>query len=149
MITEQHIRDLVNSYFADTPYFLVETTVKPAQRITVYIDGDQRVTVDVCQQLNRYLEEQLDRDNQDFDLTVSSSGIDRPLRLLRQYRKNIGNELQITLKSGTVISGTLVEIVDETISLIGITNPRNPEKKEISIKFNEIKTAVEVIKFKK
>ncbi|HNW72560.1 MAG: ribosome assembly cofactor RimP [Bacteroidales bacterium] len=149
MITEQHIRDLVNGYFADTPYFLVETTVKPAQRITVYIDGDQRVTVDVCQQLNRYLEEQLDRDNQDFDLTVSSSGIDRPLRLLRQYRKNIGNELQITLKSGTVISGTLVEIVDETISLIGIPKPGNPEKKEISIKFNEIKTAVEVIKFKK
>ena len=149
MITEQHIRDLVNGYFADTPYFLVETTVKPAQRITVYIDGDQRVTVDVCQHLNRYLEEQLDRDNQDFDLTVSSSGIDRPLRLLRQYRKNIGNELQITLKSGTVISGTLVEIIDETISLIGIPNPGKSEKKEISIKFNEIKTAVEVIKFKK
>lgn len=149
MISEQHIRNLVNGYFTDTPYFLVETTVKPNRRITVYIDGDQRVTVDVCQQLNRYLEEQLDRDNEDFDLTVSSAGIDQPLRLLRQYRKNIGNELQITLKSGTVLSGTLLDIKDETMSLLGTTNIKNPDKKEFSIKFDEIKTAFEVIKFKK
>lgn len=150
MITAQQIQDLVDNYCAGTAIFLVETVIRPTNKITVYIDGDHRVTVEECRRLNRFLEEELDRDLQDFDLTVSSAGTDRPLRLLRQYTKNIGNDLKVTLMSGTILTGTLIAIGDDTIQL-NINNKRagKTEKEELTVKFNDIKSAVEVIKFKK
>jgi ribosome maturation factor RimP len=152
MINEKVIKKLIAGYFQGGEFFLVDLIIKPGNKISVFIDGDHRVTIETCRQLSRYIEEQLDRESEDFDLTVSSSGADRPLKLPRQYRKNIGNDLEVITNAGDKITGKVMSVTES-----GIEIERQPEKKTgktqekivFSLKFDEIKTAKEVISFKK
>jgi ribosome maturation factor RimP len=151
MITEQQIIRLVEAHLATGDVFLVEVAVKPGNQISVFIDGDHRVNVDSCRELNHFLNESLDRDKEDFDLTVSSSGADRPFKLPRQYKKNIGNALDVVTKTGEKFSGVLLK-VNETGIEMEIPPLKKPKKdpgiKIVSLEFSDIKTAKEVITFK-
>lgn len=149
MITEKQIAELVDQHFQGSEYFLVEVVVKPTNKISVYIDGDQRVTVDICQQLNRFLEDRLDRDVQDFELTVSTAGADKPLKLHRQYKKNIGKGLEIIMKSGDKMTGTLMSVTGSCLTFLPDPVKKGPARTEITINFPDIKTAKEIITFKK
>jgi len=152
MITEKQLRSLIESHFEGTGLFLVELAVKPGNRISVFIDGDQRVSVETCRLVSRYLEGSLDREKEDFDLTVSSAGADRPLKLPRQYRKNLGNNLEIVTASGEKFTGKLQKAGDDGIELEKTPGGKKGTRQEMQIvklKFDEIKTAKEVISFKK
>ena len=152
MITEKQIKKLVENHFEGGEFFLVDLVMKPENRISIYIDGDRRVTVEACRRLSHFLEDNLDRESEDFDLTVSSAGADRPLKLPRQYRKNIGNELEVVPKEGDKFTGKVLNADDS-----GVEIEKNPVKKSakdqekiiITLKFDEIKSAKEVISFKK
>ena len=151
MITKEQITKIVDKKLKASDKFLVDVAVQPGNRILVFIDSDTSVSVDDCNELCRFIESQFDRDMEDFDLTVSSSGLDRPLKLLRQYKKNIGQELTVAPVTGEPLSGILVNVTESGIELEHpVKKPKKEIKKENSkLTFEEIKTAKIIIKFGK
>lgn len=117
MIQAQHLRQLIEAHLEGSGNYLVDVTVSSANKITVLIENDKNVSIDDCVQLSRWLEKQLDRDAEDFSLEVSSPGIDQPFRVMRQYAKNIGREVDVVLKDGKKLSGKLLSADDNTIAL--------------------------------
>ncbi len=151
MITDTKLIKLIESHLKKGETFLVDVVVKPGNQISVFIDGDHGVTIEDCKELSYFLNESLDRETEDFDLTVSSAGADRPLKLPRQFRKNIGKTLDVVTKTGDKISGIVIKSTDAGIELE--IPPLKKSKKEqeikiVSLKFSDIKTAKEVITFK-
>lgn len=96
---------------------MVEVRVTPANEIVVTVDSDTQVGIDRCVELSRSIEEALDRDQEDFELTVMSAGIGQPLKYLRQYRKLIGSPVEVVLKDGGKIIGKLVDASDNQIAV--------------------------------
>ena len=94
---------MVNSLLANHPtHFLVEVRIKPTNNVKIFIDADEGVILSDLIEYNRKLYKQLEESgifpNGDFSLEVSSPGLDEPLKLFRQYKKNIGRFVDITLK---------------------------------------------------
>ncbi|MCK9401564.1 MAG: ribosome assembly cofactor RimP [Bacteroidales bacterium] len=143
------ISRLVNEHLAGTDKFLVEVFIKPINRIFVFIDGDHGVTIADCIELSRFIESQFDREKQDFELNVSSSGADQPIRQQRQYVNNIGRSLQVKLSDDNTITGKLEAIDDKGITLL---TPGDKKKKTapetLNLTFEEIKESKVVISFK-
>jgi ribosome maturation factor RimP len=100
-----------------TDCYLVDVTVSGENDITVEVDSDRGVSIDDCAALSRYIEENLDREKEDFSLEVGSPGITSPFKALRQYRKNIGNEVEVLLENGTKLTGILEEAGEREITL--------------------------------
>ncbi len=110
MITEKHIASLVETFLEGSDQFVVSIRVTPQNKILVHIDGDQGVTIDDCVKLSRHIEQQLDRDKEDFELEVSSVGVGHPLQLPRQYRNNIGRRLAILDVHDKRVKGKLAQV---------------------------------------
>ena len=115
-------------------------------RINVAIDGDNGITIDDCIELSRTIEGSLDRDAEDFELNVASAGLDSPLKLKRQYKKNVGRDLTVTTFEGETTEGQLVEADDEHITLQPQGN-RKSQPKPVQYAYSDIKTAKIVIHF--
>ena len=107
MKLSEKIHDLVAEVLEGSDKFLVDFVVQPGNRFTVYIDGDHGVTIQDCQSVSRSIENNVDHEKEDFDLTVSSAGLDHPLKYERQYRKNIGQDLDVITLDGKKIEGIL------------------------------------------
>ena len=99
--------------------FLVEVKMTPGNQITVLLDADNGITIEKCTAVNKalykYLEESGLFEDGNFSLEVSSPGIDKPLKLHRQYTKNIGRKVEVELLDGTKLEGTLTHVNDEDI----------------------------------
>ena len=104
---------------ADTDVFLVEVKVKPTNNIKVFIDSDAGLSIEKCIQVNRALYKKMEElamfPNGDFSLEVSSPGLDEPLKLFRQYKKNIGRNVEIITKEGQRKEGKLIEVTEDGI----------------------------------
>jgi ribosome maturation factor RimP len=149
MIDIANITGLVNDGLKDTDKFPVDVQVKGSNVITVLIDGDSGVTIEDCIKLSKYIESNLDRDEEDFELRVSSSGADKPLKMKRQYKKNIGRELNVDLTDDTRMSGKLESVSDDNIIIITKGEKKKGGKpREISIDFDSIKEASVILSFK-
>lgn len=126
-------------------YFLVEVRIKPTNNIKVFIDGDQGISIEKCVQINRALYKKLEESGlfpgDDFSLEVSSPGLDEPLKMLRQYQKNIGRQVEILLQDGAKKEGRLVEVSEDGI-IVEETKGKNKKKEVIShaFLFENIKT---------
>lgn len=120
MIDKKIIENLVEAKLLDTDCFLVDVTVSSDNNIVVEIDSDNSLDVDTCVELSRFIEISLDREVEDFSLEVGSAGLTSPLKVLRQYQKYIGKEVEVMDKTGKKHTGILVEAgnsqfsVDET-----------------------------------
>lgn len=128
------IEKMVLDLLEDQPqYFLVEVKIKPTNNVKLYLDGDQGITIEKCISINRPLYKQLEESGlfpaDDFSLEVSSPGLDEPLKLFRQYRKNIGRPVEVLLKDGRKIEGKLTEAKEEAIT-VEETRGKN-KKKEV------------------
>ncbi len=155
MIDKNLIEQLVEEKLADSSNYLVDVTVQPGNIIVVEIDNDEAVGIDDCVELSRYLEDHLDRDQEDFELEVGSAGITSPFKVLRQYKKNIGNEVEILLKEGVKLTGVL-KSADEDGLVVTIEKQVKPEgakrkvtvQEDLSYQYNEIKYTKYLIRFK-
>ena len=107
MIEKKVVSQLIEEKLASSSNYLVDVVIKPGNLIVVEIDNDEAVSIDDCAELSRYLEEHLDRDVEDYELEVGSAGITSPFKVLRQYVKNIGNEVEMLLKNGSKLTGVL------------------------------------------
>lgn len=146
---EQRVEALIKD---DPGVFLVEVRIKPTNNVKVFIDGDQGVSIEKLVQYNRRLYRQLEEESLfpggDFSLEVSSPGLDEPLKLYRQYLKNIGRSVEVIettgeRKEGKLISANEQEIVVETVTGKG----KKIETVQHTISFDNIKTTKVQIKF--
>jgi ribosome maturation factor RimP len=148
-MTVSEITRIVNEHLAGTNRFLVEVFIKPVNRIYIFIDGDHGVTISDCVELHRHVESQYDRETVDFELNVSSSGADQPIRLPRQYLKNIGRSLNVKLSEEETITGQLEAVHETGITLLTKGDKKKKSAPEtLDIKFVEIKESKVIISFK-
>ena len=117
MIDKVEILRLVREELDGTDKFLVDLYISKNNCINVSIDGDNGITIDDCIALSRYIESHLNRDEEDFELNVASAGLDSPLKLIRQYKKNVGRGLKVEITDGSIRQGELLEATDEKIVL--------------------------------
>lgn len=96
-----------------TDLFAVSISVSADNRIVVELDSMGRMDVDTCVAVSRRIEQRLDRDSEDFELEVGSAGLTSPLKVRKQFDKNIGNEVEVLTRDGRKFQGTLVETTDE------------------------------------
>jgi len=146
MIDKLYILDIIDQALKGSEKFLVDLKITTDNRIYVSIDSDDAINIDDCVDLSRRIENSLNRDEEDFELNVASAGLDSPLRLPRQYKKNIGQELTVTTFEGETFEGRLTDATDTQITL------RKPGKKNtpvepITLTYSDIKTAKIIIKF--
>ena len=108
---------VVEKALADTDMFVVDCTITPDNTIDLILDSDTSVSIDACAMLNHAIGEKFNRDEEDYSLTVASAGIGEPLKLVRQYKKLVGESVEVLLKSGVKILATLDEVSDENITI--------------------------------
>ena len=150
MISKEKISALASEHLKDSDRFIMEVKVKTGNIITVYLDGDTPVTIDDCVALSRHIESGLDRDEEDFELRVTSYGADKPLILPRQYRKNTGRDLNILTRDGKSITGKLLDVEDDSI-LIEVKKEKKKNQFQatsVEVKFEDIEKAMIVIAFR-
>lgn len=108
---------VVEKTLEGTDMFVVDCTITPDNTIDLILDSDTSVSIDTCAMLNRAIGEAFDRDVEDYSLTVASAGIGEPLKLVRQYKKLVGESVEVLLKSGIKILATLDDVTDEAITI--------------------------------
>ena len=148
-IIENKVKALIS---AEQELFLVEVKVKPTNNIKVFIDGDQGVSIEKLVQYNRRLYKQLEEENLypegDFSLEISSPGLDEPLKLNRQYVKNIGRFVEVDDINDMKREGKLISVTAEEIEIEEIKGKgKKVETVQHTISFSEIKTTKIQIKF--
>ena len=153
MINKKQIEQLVGDFLEGSDRFLVQAKVSKDNIVHVIIDGDQGVTIDNCVEISRHIEKNLDREVEDYELKVLSSGLDYPLSMLRQYKKYIGKDISVTLQNDNKVHGELLEAEENHILLREEVEKKNKKKitltpgEAIRIPMDEIKQTKAVIKF--
>ena len=155
MILKDTINQIVENYLVATDYYLVDLKATPDNRISVEIDSFDGVSIDFCAELNKHIESQFDREVEDFELEVSSAGLTEPFKVIKQYEKNIDNEVEVLTKSGKKLTGILVE-VHENDFVLQIEKTEKPEgaKRKMTVienltfTYEEIKHTKYIIRFK-
>ncbi|MDA3944532.1 MAG: ribosome assembly cofactor RimP [Bacteroidetes bacterium] len=153
MIRKEEIIQLAEDLLEGTDRFVVDVLVKPDNRIMIFMDADSAVTIDHCVELSRYIEQNLDRDEEDFELRVSSAGLDQPLQLLRQYKKAIGRKVSVKTAEDEIKKGVLITADEKEIQIEErIVKQYNKLKKEVkgdtfTIPLDQIEEIKEVIDF--
>lgn len=155
MIEKKLIIDFAEQYLEGSPNYLTDVSVSADNTITVEIDNDHGVDIDDCVALSRYLESKLDRDTEDFELTVTSAGLSSPFKILRQYKKYEGREVEVLSKNGQKITGML-KSSDDNGFIVSVTKKIKPEgakrkievEEDIRFAFEEVKHTKYLIRFK-
>lgn len=155
MISKEQIEQAAQDGLVAHGLYLVEVSVTPANAITVVVDADGPVGIDECMALSRHIESQLDREVEDFELSVMSAGIGQPLVLARQYAKRVGCTLEVLRTDGQKLQGELIGVTPDGISLRYTLREMVEGKKrkqevehEDHIAFANIKRAIELVPFK-
>jgi len=154
MTFKEKVYSLVTEGLIEKPsIFLIDLTITDAFKIIVSLDGDNGVLLQDCIDVSRSIENNLDREEQDFSLEVASVGVGSPLKMVRQYKKNVGRTLIVKLATET-IEAELVEANDNFIILSW--KAREPKKlgkgketvqKREEIPYIEIKEAIVTVTF--
>lgn len=155
MISKDTVKQIVESYITAKGYYLVDINVTKDNHISVEIDHFEGVSIDFCVELTREIESGIDRETEDYELQVSSAGLTEPFKVLKQYQKNTGNEVEVLTKEGKKITGVLTAADAEKITL-QIEKQIKPEgakrkvtlSEDLEIPYENIKTTKYIIRFK-
>ncbi len=150
MIEKQTIEELVKEFIKGTGLFLVAVKVSSANRIIVLADKNEGITIDECASIHRHIENNLDREKEDFELQVSSPGLDLPFGVIEQYYKNEGKKVEVVDNEGLKITGNLKNVTEggfEIESEVKIKG-KSKELKDISFNFDQIKSTRVILTIK-
>jgi ribosome maturation factor RimP len=159
MISATLIRELAEKKIQETESnrdksFLVDVSVNAMNKIRVTIDNIDGLAINECVNMSRFIENQLDRETEDFELEVTSPGLDQPFKVFRQYEKNIGREVEVKLNDGQKIEGKLIAANENAIDLEQITKEKKEDGKgkqlvtrHLNFPFDTIKETRIIIKF--
>lgn len=155
-ITKDTIEQLVQEAIQGTDLFIVEILISHSMVIQVSVDSMAGVSIDTCVSISRFIESKLDREQEDFELTVMSAGLSEPFKVHKQYVKNEGKQVSITTNDGKKYIGTLSKVNDSAVVIqyeeIVKTGPKGKKKpvvNEKEISFSEIKKTILELTFKK
>ena len=153
MIDKTELQQVINRALEGTKMYLVTLKVSKDNVIEVALDSDEDITIDDCVAVNDAVLEAFDRDQEDYELTVGSYGITSPLLLPRQYRKNIGYEVEVLTADGRKLKGVIADADDEGFTLSAtvkkkLEGKKRPELVEEQERFNynDIKQTKNIIK---
>lgn len=147
------VEKLVETLLAnESDYFLVTVKIKPVNNIKVYLDGDNGLSIEKCAIFNRKLYKLIEEANifpaGDFSLEVSSPGVNEPLKLHRQYVKNIGRPVLIVFNDGTQKEGKLIQVTPNDLVIEQTTGKgKSMQIQQLVIPFHNIKTTTVQIQF--
>lgn len=154
MISTNLVRELAENKLRENDSFLVDVTISAMNKIRVTIDNFRGVSIQECVGVSRFIENQLDREAEDFELEVSSPGLDQPFKVIKQYQKYIGKEVEIVLNNGQKTEGKLIAANEKEIELeqSGKEKVEGKKGKQLVIKsqvlpFDKIKETKIIIKF--
>ena len=154
MKTEE-IKHLIEPILTEHHLFLVELKISKDNVIEVFVDALEGVNIQTCIAVSREIESSLNRDEEDFELTVMSAGIGQPLKMLRQYRKLIGRPVEVILKDGGKIVGNLTDASETSIAVeyeerVAVEGKKRKQlvttRRELSL--DEVKSTCEYLDFK-
>ncbi len=150
MIDKEKIEKLANEFIKGTGIFLVAVKVSSSNRITVLAETMTGITIDECAAIHRFLEKNLDRNNGDFELQVSSPGLDMPFGVIEQYHKNEGKRVEVTGMDGTKVTGNLKNVTSGGFELETELKIKGKvkEAKELSYNFDQVKSTRIVLTIK-
>lgn len=156
MIDKAKLTQVVEDAIKGTDLFLVDIKITPTNEITVTVDSTKDVDIEQCLALTRTIEENFDRDVEDYELEVGSAGLTSPFKVKGQYDKNIGNPVEVITRDGRKLHATLKAVADDfsscTLSVTkkvkeeGQKRPKNVEVDEV-LPIGDIKSIVYEIKF--
>jgi len=152
MEMKEKITDLAEKSIANPAHFLVDVAVSKHKpwKFTVIVDGDQGITIDDCAAVSRELNGLLENEIPDpYTLEVTTPGLDHPLKLNRQYKKNVGRGVKVVRKDKSIVTGNLKQSEEEKIVVeTEIGQGKKTELKIIEIPFTEIEKAFVTVSFK-
>ena len=142
----QKVQDLLSLALEQYPnIFLVDLKISNDKSINVILDGDKEVNIKDCINISRAIEFDLDRDEEDFSLKVASAGLGSPLKLPRQYRKNLGRKLEVISSDGLKFMGELTHVKEDAIELQWKQREPKPiGKGKVTVTKNKILTFDEI-----
>lgn len=155
---EEKIHELLASKFSEEGFldcFFVDFHLSAANKLEVFVDCDSGLTLEKCQKISRFLEHYFDEAGwlgEHYTLEVSSPGLGRPLKLQRQYAKNIGRKVEVTMKDGTIKTGPLVAAGDTSFTIeetVVVLDGKKKKKMEVQteLPYEQVKKTMIVISF--
>lgn len=155
MIDKKALTNIIEAGLKDSDIFLVDVIINTGNAIVVEIDSATGTSIDECIRLTRLVEENFDRDKEDYELEVGSAGLTSPFKIKAQYDKNIGNDVEVLSGDGRKIKGILKEVNDtdfvvtttKKVKLEGSKRPTEIEEDE-TFKYSEIKYTKYLMQFK-
>ena len=155
MISKQKIEELVSQWLQGKDYFLVDIAISSDNKIVVEIDHADGVWIDDCVELSRFIEERLDRDEEDFELEVGSAGLGQPFKVEQQYQNHIGKEVEVMQADGKKVKGILRSVDGRrfTVSVkekVKVEGKKRPELQDVDHQYDmdEVKYTKYLISFK-
>ena len=140
MITKERIQQLVDEFLTENEeIFLVSLKIGGGNQIEVLIDSFQGIKMGDCVKLSRHIEGSLDREEEDFALQIASAGLSEPFKVFKQYEKNVGRKIDVKLKGGEKILGTMLS-AEEGKGIVLETKSREKigKKKQVVVKQHEL-----------
>ena len=150
MIDKETIIGIAEEYIKGTKLFLVGVKIGGSNRITVLADTNEGITIDECASIHRHIEKNFDREKEDFELQVSSPGLDAPFAVIEQYYKNEGRKVEVIDTEGSKFTGILKNLnkggfeLETEVKIKGKTK----ELKDISFNFDRVKSTRGILTIK-
>jgi ribosome maturation factor RimP len=150
MIDKVKIENLVKEFIGETGLFLVAVRVSSNGKITILADRKQGITIDECVSISRFIEKNLNRDAEDYELQVSSPGLDMPFIVKEQYIKSEGKKVEITDSEGNKFSGILKNVTNGGFEIETEVKVKGKPKdiKDLSFNYDQVKSTREVVSLK-
>ncbi len=155
MIDKKELLSVIDSGIDGTDLFLVDVIISADNSITVEVDSLNGVQIDDCITLSRHIEQNFDRDVEDYELEVGSAGLTSPFKVKAQYDKNVGNEVEVLTRNGIKTKGVLKDVTDSGFTIVvtkkvkleGAKRPTVVEEEE-TYNYDEIKYTKYLMQFK-
>lgn len=155
MINKEKILTIIEGAVQEKDAYIVDLKTSTSNKIILELDSFDGFTIDDCVEVSRLIENNLDRDKEDFELEVSSPGLSAPFKVWQQYKKNIGEEVETVLTDGSKLKGILTEVDKEGVNIEETKKVKVEGKKKKQtitekhqLPFDTIKSTQIVIKFK-
>lgn len=154
MIKKETIINLIDEHFAGTDKFLVDVKILKGSVIEIYIDAPNHILIADCVALSRFVEGNLDREKEDFELQVSSPGATEPFKVVPQYKKYIGTKVKVVTKEGAKHEGILKSADENEFVIEETRREKKPVGKgnhtvteNITLTYNQTKETKSVLPF--
>lgn len=155
MITKENIENLIKGIIKDKQAFIVDIKVSASNKINIEIDSFEGFTIDDCVEVSRLIESSIDREKEDFELEVASAGLSESFKVIQQYQKNLGKEIETITKEGLKIIGVLSNVLNEGFEvdeskMVKVEGKKKKQKviEKHQFSFNQVKSTKVIIKFK-